>query len=43
MGDIDTAFSHHFYLITIAGLTGDVPSDAENDDGVVKVTASEQG
>ena len=43
MGDTDTALGHHVYQIPIAELIGDGPPDAENDDGVVEVAASEQG
>ncbi len=43
MGDIHAALGHHLDQAAIANLIGDVPSGGEDDDGVVKVTTSEQG
>jgi polygalacturonase len=35
-------FSHHLYQVAIAELVGDIPTNTENDDGMVKVAAMKQ-
>ncbi len=35
MRDIHTAHCHHFDQITVAEFGGDVPADAENNDGAI--------
>jgi hypothetical protein len=37
MRDLHTALSHHLGQITVAQFVGDIPTDAEHDDGAVKV------
>ncbi len=43
MRDIDSALSHHLDQVSIAEFVGDIPTDAENDDGAVEVAAMKQG
>ena len=42
MRDIDTALSHQLYQVAVAQLISDVSSDAENDDGAIKVATMKQ-
>ena len=40
VGYINAAFAHHGYQVSIAQFVGDVPADIQNDNFLVKVTAS---
>jgi hypothetical protein len=42
MRDINSTFVHHFYQITRAEIISDVPTDTENNDDTLKVTAAEE-
>lgn len=43
MRDRDSSLGHHLDEVAVAQLIGDIPSDAENDDCVIEVAATEQG
>ena len=43
MRDIDSSLGHHLGEVAVAQLIGDIPSDAENDDGAIKVATAKQG
>jgi hypothetical protein len=40
--DIYYALDHHLHQVSVAKLVSDLPTDAENDDRVIKVAATKQ-
>lgn len=42
MREIDSSLGHHLDEVAVAQLVGDIPSDAENDDGTIEVAATEE-
>lgn len=42
MREIDSSLGHRLNEVAVAQLVGDIPSDAENDDCVIEVTATKQ-
>ncbi len=42
MRDLHTALGHHFDQVTVTELVGDIPADAKNNDGPIKVATMEE-
>lgn len=39
----DSSLGHHLDEVAVAQLVGEIPSDAKNDDNVIKMAAREKG